>query len=108
MTMSNRELCFTPEAQRNLKELEASRTRQGLFRQVRKTLGLLETNLRHPSLNTHLYRSLHGPNGEEVFEAYVQNRTPGAFRIFFYYGPDRISGQKRIPVLTIVAITAHP
>jgi len=106
--MSNRELRFTPEAQRNLKELEASRARQGLFKQVRKTLGLLETNLRHPSLSTHLYHSLHGPNGEEIFEAYVQNRTPGAFRIFFCYGPDLISGKKRTQVLTIVAITAHP
>lgn len=104
----NRELRFTPEAQRNLQELEASRARQGLLKQVRKTLGLLETNLRHPSLNAHVYASLHGPNGEEVFEAYVQNRTPGAFRVFFYYGPDRISGKKRIPVLTIVAITPHP
>jgi hypothetical protein len=104
----NRELRFTPEAQRNLKDLEISRVRQRLLTQLQKTLGLLETNLRHPSLNTHLYSSLHGPNGEEVFEAYVQNRTPGAFRVFFYYGPDRTSGKKRIPILTIIAITPHP
>jgi hypothetical protein len=104
----NRELRFTPEAQQALKDLQTSRARHGLLKQVRKTLGLLETNLRHPSLNTHLYESVRGPNGEEVFEAYVQNRTPGAFRIFFYYGPDVISGNKRTPVLTIVAITAHP
>jgi hypothetical protein len=108
MTMSNRELRFTSEAQRNLKELEASRARLGLIQQVKKTLGLLETNLRHPSLNTHVYRSLHGPNGEDVFEAYVQNRTPDAFRIFFYYGPDLVAGKKRTRVLTIIAITAHP
>jgi hypothetical protein len=107
MTM-NRELRFTPEAQRALKDLGTNPARQGLLKQVRKTLGLLETNLRHPSLNTHRYESLSGPNGEEVFEAYVQNRTPGAFRIFFYYGPDVISGKKRTPVLTIVAITEHP
>ena len=104
----NRELRFTPEAQRALKDLGANPARHGLLKQVRKTLGLLETNLRHPSLNTHRYESLSGPKGEEVFEAYVQNRTPGAFRIFFYYGPDLISGRKRTPVLTIVAITEHP
>jgi hypothetical protein len=107
MTMK-RELRFTPEAQRALKDLGTNPARQSLLKQVRKTLGLLETNLRHPSLNTHRYESLSGPNGEEVFEAYVQNRTPGAFRIFFYYGPDLISGRKRIPVLTIAAITEHP
>jgi hypothetical protein len=104
----NRELHFTPEAQQTLRDLQANRARHGLLKQVRKALGLLETNLRHPSLNTHSFESLRGPNGEEVFEAYVQNRTPGAFRVFFYYGPDVIAGNKRTPVLTIVAITAHP
>ncbi len=51
---------------------------------------------------------MRGPSGEEVFEAYVQNKTPGAYRIFFYYGPDRFEGKKRIPVLTIVDIAPHP
>jgi len=37
--------------------------------------GFLETNLRHPSLNTHEFRSLKGPNGEKVFEAYVRKNT---------------------------------
>jgi len=104
----NRELRFTPEALRNLKHLEADRARTGVLQQVRKTLGFLETNIRHPSLHTHRFDSLHGPEGEEVFEAYVQHRTPGAYRIFFFYGPDRIVNRKRVPVLTIVAITPHP
>jgi len=72
---------------------------------VQKTLALLETNLRHPSLQTHRFHSLHGSGGEEVFEAYIQNRTPDAYRIFFYYGSDRMEGKKRIAVLTI---TPHP
>ena len=107
MTM-NRELRFAPTAQRSLRELESTRAKAGLLKQVQKTLGLLETNLRHPSLRTHRYESLRGPNGEEVFEAYVQNKTPGAYRIFFFYGPDRVEGKKRVAVLTIVAITPHP
>jgi len=61
----------------------------------------METNLRHPSLNTHKYESLAGANGEEVFEAYVENKTPAAFRIFWHYGPTR-------EVITIIAITLHP
>ena len=104
----NRELRLTPEAARNLAELEASPAKAAIFKQVRKTLGLMETDLRHPSLNTHKYESIHGPNGEEVFEAYAQNKTPGAYRVFFVYGPDRVQGKKRIAVLTIVAITPHP
>jgi len=47
----------------------------------------METNLRHPSLNTHKLKTLSGPGGEEIFEAYAQNETPGAYRIIWYYGP---------------------
>lgn len=61
----------------------------------------MEINLRHPSLNTHEYDELEGPNGEKVFESYAQNRTPGAYRIFWHYGP----AKKQI---TIVAIVPHP
>jgi hypothetical protein len=43
-----------------------------------------------------------------VFEAYVQHKTPGAFSVFFFYGPDRVVNRKRVAVLTIVAITPHP
>jgi hypothetical protein len=104
----NRELRLTPAALDTLRELERSPQQENLLKQVRKTLGLLETNPRHPSLQTHKFRSLHGLGGEEVFEAYVQNQTSAAYRIFFYYGPDRLEGKRRIPVLTIVAITPHP
>ena len=38
---------------------------------------------------------------EPVFEAYAENQTPGAYRIFWCYGPDK----KQI---TIIAITPHP
>ena len=102
-----RELRLTPEAQANLKSLQTP-SNERILKQVRKTLGLLETNLHHPSLNTHKYVAIRGPNGEEVFEAYAQNETPGAYRVFFVYGPDRMEGKKRIAVLTIVAITPHP
>jgi hypothetical protein len=103
-----RELRFTPEAVANLTALEKNPAKTALLKQVRKTLGLLETNLKHPSLNTHPYHSLYGPDGEQLFEACAQNRTPGAYRVFFYYGPDRIERKKRVPVLTVIAITPHP
>ncbi len=104
----SRELRFTPTAEAALRELEQDPHRAGLLKQVRKTLGLLEAELRHPSLRTHEFQSLRGPNGEKVFEAYVQNRTPAAWRIFFLYGPDRIEKGRRISVLTIVALAPHP
>ena len=76
---------------------------EGLFKQVEKCVKLLLDNPRHPGLNTHEYDSIDHPyvKGEKVFEAYVQNRTPGAYRLFWCYGPDR-------GVITIIAITPHP
>lgn len=72
-----------------------------VWKAVRKCLGLLETNPRHPGLNTHKFESLKGPNGEEVFEAYAQNRTAAAYRVFWCYGP----GKGKI---TVIAVTPHP
>lgn len=75
----------------------------GLFKQVHKCVSLLAENPRHPGLHTHEYRSLEHPfhPRDKVFEAYAQNRTPGAYRVFWCYGPD--AGQ-----MTIIAITPHP
>jgi len=104
----NRELVFTDVADQQYEELESNPATKGVFKQVRKTLGLLETNPRHPSLETHEYSSLRGVNGERVWEAYAQQNTPAAYRVFFHYGPDRHEKGKRIPVITIVAIIPHP
>jgi hypothetical protein len=37
----------------------------------------------------------------KIFEAYAQHKTPGAYRVFWCYGP----GKQEI---TIIAITPHP
>lgn len=95
------ELLFTRQASSDMDELEASRTYAKRLKAVQKTLGYLQINPRHPGLNTHKYASLSGPKGEDVFEAYAENNTPGAYRIFWYYG----SAKKAI---TIIAITPHP
>ena len=76
---------------------------EGLFKQVEKCVGLLLENPRHPGLKTHEYDSIQNPYdaGAKVFEAYVQNRTPGAYRLFWCYGPHK--GE-----ITLIAITPHP
>lgn len=101
-------LVFTPTAERQLAGITHDPAKKSLLKQVRKTLGFLELNPRHPSLNTHEFSSLAGVNGEKVFEAYAQNNTPGAYRIFWHYGPDAKLKDTRVPVITIIAITPHP
>jgi hypothetical protein len=95
------ESIFTPQADSDLREIENDPSEKDILKAVRKTLGFMESNLRHPSLNTHEFTSLKGPKGEKVFEAYAQQKTPAAYRIFWYYGPDREQ-------ITIVAIAPHP
>ena len=92
---------FTKEAESQLSGLRKDKGLIKRLKSVYKALGYLEVNPRHPALNTHKYSSLHAPDGEEVFEAYAENNTPAAYRIFWYYGPGK-------SVITIIAITAHP
>ena len=95
------ELVFTDQAAGDLDAMESKAGLAKRHKAVRKALGLLETNPRHPGLKTHKFTSIHGPNGGEVLEAYAETRTPAAWRIFWHYGP----GKKTI---TILAITPHP
>lgn len=94
-------LSFTYSAKQDLKKLKESAHLKKRFKAVSKVLKYLAENPRHPSLQTHPYASLCGPNGEKVFEAYAEQNTPAAYRIFFYYGKPREE-------IVIFAITPHP
>lgn len=95
------ELIFQPRARDEFYAIRDNPAHKKRFKAVRKALAYLETNPRHPGLNTHKYTSLSGENGEDIFEAYAENKTPGAYRIFFHYGPEK-------GIITVVAITKHP
>ncbi len=88
---------------RKKNSLSKSSKIEGLFKQTYKTINLLQSNPRHPGLHTHEYDSIEHPFDpkQKIFEAYVQNNTSAAYRIFWCYGPE----QKQI---TIITITAHP
>ena len=94
-------LRFTRQADADLASLEQDKGLAKRLKAVRKALGHLELNPRHQGLNTHEYASLQGANGEKVFEAYAENQTPAAYRIFWHYGPGK-------DTITIISITAHP
>jgi methylmalonyl-CoA mutase cobalamin-binding subunit len=79
-----RKIVFTPTADQQLTAIENAPSTAAVCKQVKKTLGLIKTNLRHPSLNTHEFASIIGAGGEKVFEAYAQNNTTGAYRVFWH------------------------
>jgi hypothetical protein len=95
------ELNYTKNADEQLKELKNDSSKKRILKDVLKALRLMESNLKHPSLNTHEFDDLKGPQGEKVFEAYAQQNTPGAYRIFWCYGPEK-------GMLNIIAIIPHP
>lgn len=94
-------LRFTSEAAGVLRELEGDAHLAKKLAKVRRALGRLQVDPRYPSLQSHKYTSMKGVNGEDVWDSYVENKTPSAWRIFWHYGP----GANEI---TVVSITSHP
>lgn len=104
-----RKLRFTKTADQQLSMLEKTPSLKGVLKQVNKTLGYLETNLEAKSLQTHPHHYLTSRYKIPIFESYAQHNTPGAYRVYWHYGPDEeASGGKRIPVITVVDIMPDP
>jgi mRNA-degrading endonuclease RelE of RelBE toxin-antitoxin system len=95
------ELQWTDTARETYKLLKGSKSQQKRYKAVKKTLKFLAADPHHNSLQTHEYNSLRSTKGEKVFEAYAEQNTPAAYRVFFYYGPSK-------GIITILAITPHP
>lgn len=72
-----------------------------LYKKWGKALKLLSDNPRHPSLQTHDIRELIERYGERVWQSYLENKTSGAMRMYWVYGPDSKS-------ITIIGLEPHP
>jgi hypothetical protein len=68
---------------------------------VLRALDRLAADPRHPGLQSHDIESFSGPNGEKLYESYVENPCPSAWRILWFYGPE--DGK-----LTVASINRHP
>ena len=95
------DIFLTYEVKEQLDRLKIDKGLSKRYKAVKKALHFLSQDPRHPGLQTHEFTSLKGPKGETVFEAYAEQVTPAAYRIFWYYGPK----EKQI---TIISITPHP
>jgi hypothetical protein len=77
---------------------EQERTNPVKAAKIRKTLGMLSVDPKHPGLNSHTRKIEKGPNGEEIRESFEENHAPRAWRVYWMYGP----GPDLITVLAIV------
>ncbi|MGH3879887.1 MAG: hypothetical protein ACRDSK_22910 [Actinophytocola sp.] len=93
-------LNYTAEAEKVIDDLQSPQYKTKL-KKVRKTLRLLQNpGPSHPGLNSHRYQSVPGPGGAALWESYVENKTPSAWRIWWIYGD--------ADEIIIVTIGPHP
>jgi hypothetical protein len=72
-----------------------------LYKRWGKALKLLSDNPRHPGLKTHDIQELTDRYGERVWQSYLENKTSGAMRMYWVYGPDQQS-------ISIIGLEPHP
>lgn len=103
-------LRFSEEADEALTRLEkGGKATEAKLRKVRKALAFLQADPRYPGLNSHPYENFPGLPGGKVWDSYVENQTPGAWRIYWRYGPNernQATGED-IAVITVLKISPH-
>jgi hypothetical protein len=99
-------LRYAKQADEMLSALENDPAQEARLKKVRKALKHLESNPRHPGLHSHPYESFPVDRNVKVWDSYVEDNTPSAWRIFWRYGPNEPDAD--LPVITVLAITPHP
>jgi hypothetical protein len=95
-------LLYNPPAVAELTKLTLDGSLKGRERAVKKALAHLEQNPRHPGLHTHKMKGQRCPHDGDLWQAYAENKRPGAYRITFCYPPG-------VPdTILIVDIMVHP
>lgn len=74
---------MSSEAQSQIEAIMSDASKKGLQKQLRKCLGFLKNDPKHPGLNSHPIGEL---SGVKVWTSYVQNNTPQAYRVLWTYG----------------------
>jgi len=93
------QLIVNPEATRVLAELDKSDPDRAA--KVRKSFAKMQNNIRSKGLSTHEYKTVKGPNGAKIYESYMENDSPNAYRVIWHYGPEK--GQ-----ITVMTVIPHP
>jgi hypothetical protein len=81
------------------KLLELKRADLRRYKKVRKALDQLANDPKYPSLKSKVISPYPGID-EKVWQSYVENNTPAAYRILWFYGPSANE-------ITILVIKEH-
>lgn len=72
-----------------------------LYKKWGSALKKLAMDPMYPSLNSHEIEPLSKRYGLKVWESYLENKTSGARRMFWVYGPGKME-------ITIIGLEPHP
>lgn len=106
--MGSYQLRFATPARETPDLLDGSPQYAAKLRKARRALGLLQIKPRHSGLHSHQYENFPGAPKVKVRDSYVENRIPGAWRIWWMYGPDEIRDNHTVAVITVLDIGPHP
>ena len=92
---------LTGKTEAQIKELRAEYGIRAAYKMVDTCAAEFAADPGYPSLQTHEIEPLSRRYGMKVWQSYLENKTSGAMRMYWVYGPD----QKDI---TIIGLEPHP
>jgi hypothetical protein len=72
-----------------------------LYKKMGKAMAFLSNDPKHPGLHSHEIDALSRRYGVKVWQSYLENKTSGAGRIYWIYGPEKND-------ITIIGLEPHP
>lgn len=87
--------------QSNYRDGTISKKDAEFYKKWGSALKKLAMDVHYPSLNSHEIEPLSKRYGLKVWESYLENKTSGARRMFWVYGPGKME-------ITIIGIELHP
>ena len=82
--MSAEDVWLSPSVDEWLRAAKESRRWNEKFKKAQKAIRLMiESGPTHPSFCTHQMDTLKGPGGATIWNSYVENKTPQAWRMYW-------------------------
>lgn len=101
------ELRFSATAKGIIEALASGKKRDPKrAKKVRNTLERISQDPDYPGLKSHVYHDTekkYSDGKEKIFTSYIENGTPGAWRILWKYGPN----EGEIEIITILWLGSH-